>query len=90
MAGDDKGSKVPPKKVIQLVKKEPSAQQSDADTLLTGALGRFSECIVLGWSNDGDLEVWSNGQLTDEAHMLYIMDLWKAHVMNTALGLEGD
>lgn len=90
MAGDGKDGVGPPRKVIQLVKQRKPEIQSDADTMLQGAVGRFKECLVLGWSKEDDLEVWSTGALTDETQMLYIMELWKTHMLTAALGHEDE
>ena len=68
---------------LKLVEKK---QANDADEVLSGAIGRFSDVMLIGWNNNGELEVWANGELLEEAQQVYMMQLWHTHLMNSALG----
>lgn len=68
---------------LRLVDKK---QANDADEVLSGAIGRFSDVMLIGWNNNGELEVWANGELLEEAQQVYMMQLWQTHLMNSALG----
>ena len=68
---------------LRLVEKK---QANDADEVLSGAIGRFSDVMLIGWNNNGELEVWANGELLEEAQQVYMMQLWQTHLMNSALG----
>ena len=92
MAGDgiDKTRvKKPINNLLKIIKPD-RAELSAPDALLTGAVGRFEECMVLGWTKEGDLEAWSCGQLTSEAQMVYTMSLWKHHLMKEVLDMDTD
>lgn len=69
---------------LKLVEKK---QANDADEVLSGAIGRFSDVMLIGWNNNGELEVWANGELLEEAQQVYMMQLWQTHLMNSALGV---
>lgn len=67
---------------MSIVKFYPKDAAKDADAVLEQAIGGFSEVLVIGWDKDGFLDARATLGLKDGGDMLWLIEHFKAKLMN--------
>ena len=67
---------------MSVVKFYPKDAAKDADAVLEQAVGGFSEVLVIGWDKDGILDARATLALKDGGDLLWLIESFKAKLMN--------
>lgn len=67
---------------MSVVKFYPKDAAKDADAVLEQAVGGFSEVLVIGWDKDGILDARATLGLKDGGDLLWLIESFKAKLMN--------
>lgn len=67
---------------MSVVKFYPKNAAKDADAVLEQSLGNFSEVLIIGWDKDGFLDARATLGLKDGGDILWLIESFKAKLMN--------
>ena len=67
---------------MSVVKFYPKDAAKDADAVLEQAVGEFSEVVIIGWDKDGFLDARATLGLKDGGDILWLIESFKAKLMN--------
>ena len=67
---------------MSVVKFYPKDAAKDADAVLKQAMGGFSEVLVIGWDKEGFLDARATLGLKDGGDILWLIESFKAKLMN--------
>ena len=67
---------------MSVVKFYPKDAVKDADAVLEQAMGGFSEVLVIGWDKEGFLDARATLGLKDGGDILWLIEAFKAKLMN--------
>jgi hypothetical protein len=59
----------------------PAGASKDPDNVLEWAMGNYSECLVIGWDADGNLDACCSQGLTDGGDMLWLLEHFKQRLV---------
>lgn len=68
--------------MAEVIKFYPADAAKSADAVLEQAIGGFSEVLVIGWDNDGHIDARATLGLRDGGDMLWLIERFKAKLMN--------
>lgn len=68
--------------MTSITKLIPNNAADDPNNVLELAFGSYQDVLVIGWDQDGELDVRSSSGLTDGGDLLWLLETVKQKLMN--------